>query len=163
MSNPNIAQAGIATRWQPGQSANPGGKPRMTSLTRKMRDLLDQSADVLEAVRVIEMAEGPAAVERYDVEALNNSDLVVRAVLGIALNRTGRVPAAVQLAAAELIWNRMDGKVSDEVKPVDADEETDARAAMTIREFRAAVFGPAPGQEAPTSPGDIAPRDGRGD
>src|SRR5690348_8014303 len=108
----DLVNAGRATRWQPGQSGNPGGKPKL-SLTAKLRDWLARDSDLFEATRVIEEAEGAAASERYDIESLSNGDLVVAAIAGIALNRTGTIAPETRLKALMYLWDRNDGKVSD--------------------------------------------------
>ena len=54
------------------------------------------------------------------------------------MNRTGRVPCAVQLQALSLIWERMDGKPGDKgTAPGGSDEK---HPLMTVEEFWAAVL-----------------------
>ena len=140
MSNPNIVQAGLATRFKPGQSANPGGR-RRTSLTAKLRDWLAKDSELFEAVRVIEEAEGPDAVEKYDIESLSNADLVVAAITGIALNRTGGIAHETRLKALTYLWDRNDGRLTD--KPTVSDDES-TRPLMSVEDFRRAITMPAP-------------------
>ena len=40
--NPNIVALGAATRFKPGQNPNPGGRPKGLSITRIVRELLQQ-------------------------------------------------------------------------------------------------------------------------
>lgn len=42
--NPNLREVGKATRWKKGQSGNPGGARKGLSITRLVRDLLQQPA-----------------------------------------------------------------------------------------------------------------------
>ena len=128
--------------WKPGQSGNPAGRVRTISTTKKMRDLLARDSDLAEAVRVIELAEGPGAVDRWTVETLTNADLVALAMLGLALNRTGRVPPAVMQAAGAYIWDRMDGKMSDKTPGGAAEDEN--KPLMSIEDFRRAISMQAP-------------------
>lgn len=141
MANPNIVEVGIPTRWQPGQSPNPGGRPRLSSVSRKVREILGNSGDLMDAVRVVEMAEGPTSIDRFDLESLTNSDLVARAVLGIALNRTGRVGVRDQLAAITLLWAYMDGKPAERKDMIEAGEGEDgtARPVISVDDFRRAM------------------------
>lgn len=118
----NVIEAGRATRFKPGTSGNPGGR-RRDSITVKVRDILERKSDLFEAVRIINAAEGEGADAKWNVEALTNGDLVALAVVSIALNRTGRVPHAVQLQALGFIWDRMDGKV-DKATPAAGEDES---------------------------------------
>jgi NAD(P)H-hydrate repair Nnr-like enzyme with NAD(P)H-hydrate epimerase domain len=97
-------------------------------------------SDPDDAQRVILAAEGEAAVESWDIERLTNADLVTMALLGISLNRTGRVPYAVQLHAISLIHERIEGKTTD--KP--SGDDGDKKPLMSVEEFRRAVMLPTP-------------------
>jgi hypothetical protein len=134
----DLVEAGRATRFKPGQSGNPGGRPRST-ITQRIRDILDRPSDLYEAVKIIEQAEGVGASERWDVESLTNGDLVALALVGIGLNRSGTIPPNVQLAALQYVTDRMDGRMTD--KTVGALSEDDSRRPLlTIEQFRAAVM-----------------------
>ena len=44
MSNPNLPEVGKATRFKPGQSGNPTGRPKQAPLTDELKKLLRQKA-----------------------------------------------------------------------------------------------------------------------
>jgi hypothetical protein len=123
--------------WQPGQSGNPGGRPKRGNLLTRMAERLAAPSEILEAMRVIEDAGSDLDV--WTPERLSNGDLIIEAMLGIALNRNGRVPYNVQLAAQAQFLDRMHGKVTDKtVGLLDADDES-KRPLMTVEEFRRAI------------------------
>ena len=70
-------------QWQPGQSGNPGGRPKGTSLTSVLRELLDQ-------------------IPKGDTAKLK--ERIVKALLDKALRGDTR--------ALDIIFDRTDGKVS---------------------------------------------------
>jgi hypothetical protein len=133
----DIVEAGKATRWKPGTSPNPGGRPR-NSISQKIRAILDRPSDLYEAARIIEQAEGAGAAERWDTESLTNGDLVALALVGIGLNRSGTVPPNVQLQALQYLTDRMDGRLSDKTPGAMAEDES-KRPLMTVEEFRRAI------------------------
>lgn len=49
MPNPNIAEHGRNTRFKPGQSGNPKGRPRVPTLTEQVRAKLEARADEIVA------------------------------------------------------------------------------------------------------------------
>jgi hypothetical protein len=134
----NINEIGLATRFRPGQSGNPGGRPKST-ITARIRDILDRPSDLYEAVRIIEQAEGTGAAEKWDVESLTNGDLIALALVGVALNRSGTVPPNVQLSALQYLTDRMDGKLTDKT-PGALTEDDSNRPLMTVEQFREAVM-----------------------
>lgn len=124
---------------RPAKGAEQGekGKPgKRTSISQKVRRVLGKRSDLLDAVRVIEDAEGPEGLEQYSLAELTNGDLVAMAVVGIALNRTGRVNVTNQLAAIQLVWAYMDGRPKENGL---AGSEEDAEKKMTVEDFRAAM------------------------
>jgi hypothetical protein len=152
-------------RFKPGVSANPGGRPKNSSISQRVRSLLARDSDMMDAVQVLDAA--GLDVAEWDANGrLSNADLVARAALGIALGRGGdkNVPLDVQLKAIALIWGYTDGRPSD--KPVqqlddDASETqkritvADFRAAMTAKVVQDAETGPAGGAVAPVERGDV--------
>ena len=64
------------------------------------------------------------------------SELVVKAMLGLALNRNGRVPYVVKLQAQQYITDRMHGKMTDKTVGVLVadDEEVVRRTAQSVLE-----------------------------
>lgn len=64
--NPNIIEAGKATRWKPNQSGNPAGRPPMGQcITDQIRTLLDKQAGTgktnveLIAQAIVELSKDP--------------------------------------------------------------------------------------------------------
>jgi len=45
MSNPNPTPPPISGRWKPGQSGNPGGRPKKKPLTEAMQRMLNKLSD----------------------------------------------------------------------------------------------------------------------
>jgi hypothetical protein len=154
--NPNIAELGMAYRFKPGNTLSKGRQ--RGSLLKRLVERLDARSDLLDAVQVIEAAETQSGlsreeiIERWTAETLTNGDLVIEAMLGIALNRNGRVPYLVQLQAQTYIFDRMHGKVTDKTPPAIEDESQ--RPLMSVEEFRRAIAMP----DVPPAP--AAPDDG---
>ncbi len=123
----------------------------MTSITRRVRDILARDSDLMEATKILDAAgEDP---EKWSVETLQNADLVGLAIVGIALNRSGSVPYAVQLMALNSIWDRMDGKLTDKTPGAAAEEG--ARPLMSVEDFRRAILTvPVAPVESPATPVD---------
>lgn len=84
--NPNIAEAGRATRFKPGQRANPSGRPKSTPLTDELRRHL---AEV----------------------SLNKKTTHLRLVVESLVERaeTG------DMAAQRIVWEYIDGKPQERV------------------------------------------------
>lgn len=62
--NPNIRNEGKATRFKPGQSGNPAGRPRRNPLVNRLEAMLERplSPEVLKLVRPVIRAELPECV-----------------------------------------------------------------------------------------------------
>lgn len=140
----NLSEGFRSRIWQPGQSGNPEGRRstgRRSSISRRVRDLLAEDSDMLDAARIVEAFEGKEAFQGYeDLPRLTNADLLARAVIGIALNRSGTVTVEMQLKAQALIWAYMDGKPVDGISQRQlAKAEDEGRPLLSIEDFRAAV------------------------
>jgi Family of unknown function (DUF5681) len=92
-------------QWKPGQSGNPGGRPKGRSLTSRIRDLLDTNE-----------IDGKPIEDGKQV-----ADLVVDVIIERALRGDFKF--------VDLVMNRIDGKLPDTVV-VDSNGTTD-----TIRDF----------------------------
>ena len=84
--NPNIAEAGKATRFKPGNRANPSGRPKTTPLTDELKRHLAETT-----------RNGKTTHLRMVVEAL-----VERAETG-------------DMAAQRIVWEYIDGKPQERV------------------------------------------------
>ena len=83
--NPGIAEAGVVTRFTPGQSANPNGRPRRTPCADAHRRVAELS--------VAELENSP------------DDSVVIRSAKAVARDAMkGNIPAAVEAA------NRTEGK-----------------------------------------------------
>jgi hypothetical protein len=98
MANPNPSPA---TRFRPGNCANPGGRPKGPSLTARIRDLLDR-----------EELKGKALAAGKKVADVLAETIVEKATEG-------------DFRFVELVINRVDGKVPDRVS-IGSDGTTEA-------------------------------------
>lgn len=110
--NPNIREVSKATQFKPGQSPNPGGRPKGVSISRLVRDaLLQQSADgsgLTKAEKVAEKVVDLAAegnmqaiplVWRYmDGEPKQARELSLRELAEALAAELGLDPAALLIA-----------------------------------------------------------------
>lgn len=99
------------TRFKPGQSGNPGGRPKGRSLTSILRELLDRNE-----IRGFQLKEGQTVADAL-VEAM-----VAEAIKGNA-------------AVIKLLYDRIDGKAG-EVKPTRTLDEIAAEARAAAEEYR---------------------------
>lgn len=121
--------------WQPGQSGNPGGKPKRSSITRKV--LAQLGAQPKDADLLALYGEAYKDMPRED---MTNADLVADSVIGLAFNRWGRVPYDVQLRAQQTLWAYVDGKPVDaSVQRALGKAEDENRPLLSLEDFRRAV------------------------
>jgi hypothetical protein len=115
MANANPSPS---TRFPPGNSANPGGRPKGKSLTTRLREILD--ANELEGV---DLADGEKV-----------ADVLAQVIVRKAL--------AGDFRFVELVFNRIDGKVPDKIS-IGSDGTSDA-----IRDYLSGINGKAGAAEA---------------
>ncbi len=87
---------GETTRFRPGETGNPNGRPRSAALTDLVRRRLEMAASTMPQAK--ELA---TKLER-EAEEVTLADLIVEALIGLALNSN--------LDAIKEVLNRVDGK-----------------------------------------------------
>lgn len=108
----------IGKRWQKGQSGNPGGKPKNeVSLTAWMRDILGMTSE-----------QAAKLCDQYarDFRQIKTGDVPLVGIVAIRVVQSVINDPPPGLVGQ--IWDRLDGKVKDEI---------DAKGDITIRVVRA--------------------------
>ena len=119
--------AGELTRFRPGQSGNPGGRPKsIASLTASLRHVLGEPATRATVEQVLPKAQA-AKYTDAQLARLTNAELLALRTFQLALKGH---PEALKLA-----WAYADGKPPEVVE----DRGEDARRIATIEEIRAAI------------------------
>ncbi len=106
------------TTWKPGQTGNPGGRPKSeVSLTAWMRDILSMTSE-----------QAAKLCEQYarDFRQIKTGDVPMVGVVAIRVVQSVINDPPPGLVGQ--IWDRIDGKVKDEI---------DAKGDITIRVIRA--------------------------
>ena len=120
--------AGELTRFRPGQSGNPGGRPKsIASLTASLRHVLGEPATRATLEQVLPKAQA-ARYTDAQIAGLTNAQLLALRTFQLALKGH---PEALKLA-----WHYTDGKPPDVVE----DRGEDERRVATIEEIRAAII-----------------------
>ena len=87
---------GKLTRFRPGESGNPNGRPRSAALTDLVRRRLQMAASTMPQAKQL------AAKLEHEADEVTIADLVIEALMGLAINS--------DLDAIKTILDRVDGK-----------------------------------------------------